>query len=173
MLNFFERFVRALTTRTAQVAQVALVFAMAVIMGNIILREVWKPIGGTHELVEMAGAVLLALGVAYTAMLKGHIAVGVLVEKFSPRIQAVVDILVTGTALYFTFILSREMFVYAARSAERGWTTGHLFIPLAPSIYLVAFGMIMVALVLLLDLIKAVLTVIAAPRIDAKGSESG
>ena len=38
---------------------------------------------------------------------------------------------------------------------EKGYETGHLKIPLAPSIFIVSFGFIMLAMVLLLDLIKA------------------
>ncbi len=166
MLNLFERFVQALTWRTAQVAQFALFFSMAIIVANVIARIPWKPVPGTVEIVEMSGAVLLGLGVAYTAIMKGHIAVGVLVDSFPPRIQAVVDIFVSTVSLFFTTVLAWQIYNFALTSAQRGYTTGFLYIPLAPSIYLVAFGMIMVALVLSRDLLKAVIVVV-------KGGESG
>ncbi len=164
-LQKFERFVNALTRRTAQTAQFALIFAMSIIVANVILRELWKPVPGTVELAEMSGAVLLALAVAYTAMMKGHIAVGVVVERFSPHKQAIVDIVVTVISLFFFFLLTREIFVYATKMMQRGYVTGHLGIPMAPSIYLVSFGFLMLTLVLFLDLLKAVITVI-------KGSET-
>ncbi len=166
MLVLFERFVQGLTWRTAQLAQVAMVFAMLIIVANVILRIPWKPIGGTVELVEMSGAVLLALGVAYTAIMKGHIMVGVLVERLSLRAQGVVEIVVSTISLYFSYLLAREILNYAINMMQRGYETGHLGIPIAPSIFLVAFGFIMLALVLLLDLVKA-LTIVK------KGSESG
>ena len=78
MIILFKKFVYNLTLRTAQAAQLAMVLAMLIIVLNIILRIPWKPLAGTVELVEMAGAILLALGVAYTAMTKGHIMVGIL-----------------------------------------------------------------------------------------------
>lgn len=155
MLNIFERFVRSLTWCTAQGAQVALVFTMAIIVTNVILRIPWKPVPGTFELVEMSGAVLLALGVAYTAMLKGHISVGIFVDKMPPRARGVVDFVMNTIALIFTFILSRELFFYASRMMDQGLITGHLGLPIAPSIYLVAIGFIMLALVLLRDLLGA------------------
>ncbi len=156
MINLFERFVQGLTWRTAQVAQVALFLSMAIIMINVLMRIPWKPLPGTVEIVEMTGAVLLALGVAYTAIMKGHIMVGVLVEKFSPRIQGLVDIFVSTISLIFTYMLAREILFFAISSMQRGYTTGHLYIPIAPAIFIVAFGFVMLAMVLVLDLIKAV-----------------
>ncbi len=155
MISLLEKFVHNLTLRTAQAAQLAMVLAMLIIVANVILRIPWKPIGGTVELVEMAGAILLALGVAYTAITKGHIMVGILVDRFPPRIQGIVDLVVTSISLFFSFILARELLFYAINMMEKGYETGHLKIPLAPSIYIVSFGFMMLTLVLLLDLIKA------------------
>ena len=165
MLNLFERFVQILTWRTAQVAQLAMVVVMAITVTNVIIRIPWRPIGGAVELVEMSGAVLLGLGVAYTAIMKGHIMVGVLVERFSPRIQGLIELVVSVISLFFSYLLARELIFFAYGRMIAGYETGHLKIPIAPSIYLVAFGFIMLALVLLLDLIRAIITV-------AKGSEA-
>ena len=165
MVAKFETFVRALTLRTAQVAQLALVFTMVIIVANVISRRfLWGPIPGTVELVEMSGAILLAMAVAYTAINKGHIMVGVLVERFPLRIQAIVGLVVNAIALFFIFLLARETFVYAARMMTRGYSTGLLRLPIAPSIYLVAIGFAMLALVISLDLVKAAIIVF-------KGSE--
>ncbi len=155
MLKRFEKLVESMTLRTAQAAQVAMVFIMVVIVANVILRIPWKPLGGTVELVEMAGAILLALGIAYTAMLKGHIMVGILVEKFPPRARGLTDVIVNFIALVFSFILARELLFYALSMLSRGYETGHLKIPVAPSIFLVAFGFFMLCMVLLLNLLKA------------------
>jgi len=166
LLNSFERLVQGLTWRTAQVAQVALFVVMAITVANVIIRVPFSPMGGAVELVEMSGAVLLGLAVAYTAIMKGHIMVGVLVERFSPRMQGLIDLITSILALFFSYILAREILFFAYDRMVAGYVTGHLRLPIAPSIYLVAFGFIMLVLVLTLDLIKAVTIVI-------KGSESG
>ncbi len=166
MVKNFEKFVHSLALRTAQASQVILVFVMLIIVVNVISRRVLlKPISGTVELVEMSGAMLLAMSVAYTAVMKGHIMVDVLVERFPPRIQASVGVVVNAIALFFSYLLARETFVFAARMMKRGYTTSQLLIPIAPSIYLVGFGFTMLALVLLKDLIKSVGVVL-------KGSEN-
>ena len=155
MIKVIERYVQALVWRTSQIAQVALFLSMAIIVANVLLRIPWKPVPGTVEIVEMLGAVLLALSVAYTGIMKGHIMVGVLVDRFSLRVQAAVDVFVNIISLSFTYVLGRAIVSFAASSLARGYTTGFLYIPIAPAIYLVAFGFLLLALVLLLDLAKA------------------
>jgi TRAP-type C4-dicarboxylate transport system permease small subunit len=165
-MDFINKFVHFITLGAAKVAQIALSFTMLIIVANVISRRLFRsPIPGTVELVEMSGAILLAMAVAYTAKLKGHIMVGVLVERFPPRIQGLVDMVVSSIALYFTYVLARETFVFAARMMARGYSTGYLRLPIAPSIYLVGFGFAMLALVLFRDIVNAVMLVV-------KGSES-
>ncbi len=164
-MNTFDRFIRALTWRTSQIGQFALAFAMFIIVANVFLRIPWNPVPGTVEIVELSGAVLYGMGIAYCAVMKGHIMVGVLVDRFSLRVQAIVDIFTTIIALYFTFMLSRELFVFAARMMSRGYTTTNLQLPVFPAIYLVAIGFVILALVLIRDLIKAAVIAI-------KGSET-
>lgn len=160
MINQLERFVHAISFRTAQIAQVVLFFTMLIIIVNIVIRIPWKPLPGTVEIVEMCGAILLATAVAYTAMMRGHISVGVLVERFPPRIQAAVDLFTNSITLLFTSMLAWETFVFASRMSQRGYSTPNLLIPIAPSVFLVSFSFAMLALVLLVNFIKAVIIVI-------------
>ena len=154
-MNMIDRLIRTMTWRTAQIGQVALFFAMSIIVVNVLSRIPWNPIAGTVELTEMAGAVLLATGVAYTAAMKGHIMVGYFVDRYPPRVQAIVDIFTNAVALFFIYLLARETLVFAGRMMARGYVSADLLIPKYPVIYLVAISFIMLALVTLKDLIKA------------------
>ncbi len=166
MINHLERFVQAVSFRTAQIAQVILFSTMLIIVINVIIRIPWKPLPGTVELVEMSGAILLAAAIAYTALMKGHIAVGVLVDRLPVRVQAAVEILTSAVSLLFSSVLARETFLFAMRMSQRGYTTPNLLIPIAPAVLLVAFSFAMLALVLLLNLVKAAAVLF-------KGSEPG
>lgn len=165
-MHILNKIVNIITLGAAKVAQVALTFTMLIIVANVISRRLLGvPIPGTVELVEMSGAILLAMAVAYTAKVKGHIMVDVLVERFPPRIQGIVDFVVSSIALYFTFVLARETFAFGAKMMAKGYSTGYLRLPIAPSIYLVGLGFAMLALVLFRDIVSAVMLVV-------KGSES-
>lgn len=162
-MDYFDRFVRFLTYWTAQLGEIFLAASMIIIVLNILSRLIWKPVPGTVEIVEICGAIMLAMGIAYCAFLKGHIQVDVLVDRFSPRVQAIFDFLTNSIAFVFTFYLARETFVFATRMMNRGYVTAHLLLPIYPSIFLVAFGFFMLTLVLLRNLISS-LFVIALKR---------
>lgn len=158
-MDFFDRLVQALTWWTAQVGQIILAASMTIIVANILSRLVWKPVPGTVEIVELFGAVMLAMGIAYCAVKKGHIQVDVLVERFSPRVQAAIDVITNSIALFFSGFLAWETIVFATRMMHRGYVTAHLQLPIYPSIYLVAFGFFMLSLVLLSNLIRSVISI--------------
>jgi hypothetical protein len=71
-------------------------------------------------------------------------------------VRRVIEIFVSAVALFFTSVLTVEIFRFGTRMLQRGYVTGHLQLPIAPAIYLVAFGFLMLALVLLRDLLMAV-----------------
>lgn len=160
LLKLFERIINSLTLRTAQISQVVLAFAMLIIVTDVIIRIWWKPLPGTVELIEMSGAVMLSMAVAYTAVKKGHIMVGVLVERFPKKIQAIIDFLINAVSLFFLALLSVETLEFASKMIEKNYVTGHLEIPISPSIYLVGFGFAMLSLVLLMDMVKAAIIVL-------------
>ncbi len=154
MVAKMEKIVYSMALWAARVAQVALAAVMFVIVTNVLMRAVWKPLPGTYELVEIGGAVLLSLGVAYCAVMKGHVAVEVLVEKLPLRLRALVEGTTSLIAFVFAGAIGYDSFVYSARVMGRGYATGHLSIPLYPFYYLVSFGLIILALVLLIDFVK-------------------
>lgn len=154
-MNLLDKITAALSWRISQIAQAALVLVMIIIVVNIIMRRFWVPLPGTVELVEILGAVILGLGLAYCQYKKGHIFVSILVKKFPLRVQALVDAFTSLLALIFSSFLSWQLIKYAARMTERGYATGHLDIPIGPFIYIVGIGCIMLAIVLLRDFIKS------------------
>jgi TRAP-type C4-dicarboxylate transport system permease small subunit len=89
---------------------------------------------------------------------KGHVAVGILVDRFRPRNQAVFVLVTSVIALAFTIFLTWGLFDHAMYNQRIGWTTGYLKIPRHPFIYLAAVSMALTCVVLIRDLLKAVIT---------------
>ncbi len=152
-MDFFDKFVHTLTRWTAKIGQVVLAASMLIIVANIISRLFWKPVPGTVEIVEIFGAIMLSMGVAYCAILKGHIYVDILFDRFSPRVQSTIDLITNTMALVFSGLLARESLIFATRMMHRGYLTAHLKLPIHPSIYLVALGFIMLSLVLIRNIL--------------------
>ena len=160
-----EKVIESMTRWTSYVGQIALFGAMAVVIINIVMRRFWRPLPGTVEISEILGAILLALGVAHCALADGHISVDFLVSKLPLKARAIVDSITAFIAFVFLSALAWESVQYAARTLERGMTTSHLKIPSYLVAYLVSFGFIMLAIVLLLNFVKMMAIIV-------KGSEN-
>jgi len=154
VFRFLDKFIEVLADIFAKTAQLALFLTMLIIVSNVLIRIWWKPIPGTYEIVELLGALLLSLGVAYCAMKKGHVSVDVIVEQFPARIQNIIDTLSNLIATAFIFAIGREAIRQSNRMMDRGLRTAHLHIPIHPFYFLVAFGIIMLGFVLLLRTIR-------------------
>ncbi|MBW1996429.1 MAG: TRAP transporter small permease [Deltaproteobacteria bacterium] len=134
---------------------IALAIMMGLIFVNVLMRAVWEPILGTYEYTSFLASMTIALALAHCATRKGHIMITIFAERLPEKAQAVLDVLVAllGFALYL--ILAWECSKYALsmyKSGEVGLTTE---IPFYPFIFLVAFGVLMLALVLLTDLLES------------------
>ncbi len=154
-MNILEKVIHTMAKRISQFAQFALVLVMLVIMANILMRIWWKPLPGSYELVEILGAVILSMGVAYCALTRGHVTVTLLVDKLSKKKQALVDLVTSIISFVFISAIGWGLLKYAKMTYNRGLETSTLSIPLYPVYFLVAAGLIMLAMTALLDLIKS------------------
>jgi len=123
---------------------------MLLIVANIILRTVFhQPILGTYELVGFITAMGVALALAHCAFQDGHIAVSFIIEHFTWKTQSIVAVFVNVTSLmlWTAAVWSLGKFGYAMKI--KGLVSPSAEIPVYPFIYLVAFGLMGLCLVLL------------------------
>jgi TRAP-type C4-dicarboxylate transport system permease small subunit len=99
------------------------------------------------------------MGIGYLTFVRGHVAVGILVDRFQPRVQAVIDLLTGLIALGFTIWLTEGVVEMAIRNLRYGWVTGVLEIPRAPFMFLIAASLALTCMVLVRDVIKAVMAI--------------
>jgi TRAP-type C4-dicarboxylate transport system permease small subunit len=159
-MNTFDKVLRFITEKMAWVAMFAIVACVALVVTDVIRYQVvGKPVPGTHELVELIAAVILSMGIGYLTFVRGHVAVGILVDRFRPRVQAIFDLITAAISLGFTIWLTEGVVKMAIRNYNYGWMTGVLEIPRYPFMYLIAFSLALACVVLLRDVIKAVIVI--------------
>ncbi len=150
-------------------SSLALFTAMVLIVGDIVTREfLGIRIPGRVEMVGLLGVIILGLSQAYCQLKKGHIAVGVLVNRFSLKMQALVDVFITIFTVVITSMFVWQLGMFALRLKDRGRATGHLEILEWPFVFILATGFIVLLLVLLRDLVKAFTVLISGGGISLK-----
>lgn len=143
--------VKGVSSILDKLAGLCIFSVMLLIVTNIILRTVFnQPILGTYELVGFLTAMGVALALAHCAFQEGHIAVSFIMERFPLKIQAITAVFVSVVSLVFwvATVWSLGKFAYAMKI--RGLVSPSAEIPVYPFIYLVAFGLLGLCLVLLL-----------------------
>ena len=124
---------------------------------NIFLRLVWTPIIGTFELMGYFGAIITAFALGYAQIKRTHIAVDILVIRFSKKTQRILNSVNYFICMVFFAIVSWQVAKYATTLYRTGEITETLRVIYYPFTYGVALGCALLSLVFLTDLLKSFL----------------
>lgn len=142
--------VKRVSSSLDKLAGLCIFAVMLLIVANIILRTVFHhPILGTYELVGFLTAMGVALALAHCAFQDAHIAVGFIMERFPRKIRAVTAVLVNATSFILWAATVWSLGKFGQAMKIKGLVSPSAEIPVYPFIYLVAFGLLGLCLVLL------------------------
>ena len=154
-MEFLDKISRLLSQVFLWIAGVFLVVMILLTCSNIFLRLVWAPVKGTFELMGYFGAIVTAFALGYTQLKKGHIAVDVLVNRFSKRTRRILNSINYFICIIFFAIAGWQIAKWATTLLRTGEVTETLRIVYYPFTYGVALGCFIICLVLLIDLLKS------------------
>jgi TRAP-type C4-dicarboxylate transport system permease small subunit len=130
---------------------------MLLITMDVFLRYSFnRPVKGSFELVEFMMAVVICLGMAYTGVQKGHVAVELLVSRFSPRVQALIDSFNWLVSMGLFLLISWKAVAQARVVGVSGLASSVLHVPVFPFLLVLAFGSGFLCLVFLVNFIDSV-----------------
>jgi len=132
--------------------------AMITITGaNIVIRLFWLPIRGTFELMGYFGAVVTAFALGYTQIKRGHIAVDIVVLRFSKKTQKILQAVNHLICMVFFILVTWQVAKYATTLRQTGEVTETLQIIYYPFTYTVALGCLILAFTFFVDFLKSIL----------------
>ena len=123
---------------------------------DIILRLFRRPILGTYEIVGFLGAIVAGFALAQTTIERGHVAVQVVVTRFSPQIQKIIYLITHVLSIFLFALLAWECVQYGNDFRASGEVSLTLRMPFYPVVYGVAFSAVVVCLVLFVDILQVV-----------------
>jgi TRAP-type C4-dicarboxylate transport system permease small subunit len=142
--------------KASNLAMIVLMAMGLLVVTDVILRRLFNsPISWTLEVIEVMLTVVVFFTVAYCAVTRGHISVDVLTSRLPPKGRAIVNVI----GCFLGIILFGFMTWCSIRSAIEDLashrTTGIVHIPIYPFVFVVAFGSILLVLVLLAQLLHS------------------
>jgi len=123
---------------------------------DVIGRYLGHPIFGSVELVGFMATLAVAFALPYTHEVRGHIGVEILVQNFSQRTQAIIEICTNSIALVFFVIVMWRMTVYARTIQKSGEVSMNLEFPEYTIIFITAFCFLIFCLTILEDIITSI-----------------
>jgi len=127
------------------------------VVANILMRAVFsRPLTGTMDLVNILMVLAISLGLAHCGLKNGHIAVDFFVERFSDRVRGIIGIMINATAIIFWGAAVWFMAAYARSMMVSNLLAGTVSIPLYPVIFMAAFGILVLTMVIVIKLFDAV-----------------
>jgi TRAP-type C4-dicarboxylate transport system permease small subunit len=145
----FSRFLKRMNQVLVPVGMVAILVMMVVVSLNVIGRFFGLPVFGTTEVVELAGVIMVSFILAYTQFDKQNVAATALIDKLSPRLQAIANSLTQLLTLVIVALLGWTGFVRAEEMLEAGEITAIFRIPQAPFRFVWVFGCLALFVVLI------------------------
>jgi len=150
-----ETIINALNRWLSWVAGGLLVTMMLINVVNMLMRAVYVPFFGSVEVICFIAALVAAFTLGYTQLYKGHTRVDILVSRFPPRVQAIIDSIMFFIGMVLFGVATWQLVRLATRYWEMGSVSETLHIIFFPLIYAVALGCALLCLVLLLDFLKS------------------
>ena len=153
-MRYFVQIIQSFSGLVCWVAGFALVGMMLLTSADVVGRYLGYPIKGTFDIVGLLGAVVVAFPLAYTQVLKRHIATELMAIYGSRFAQTIASIIVCLLGMGAYIMISWRCFVLGTKFWTVGRVSDTIEIPIYPFVYVVAFGCILNSLVLLVDLYK-------------------
>jgi TRAP-type C4-dicarboxylate transport system permease small subunit len=136
------------------IAYSALTFLMLLTVTDVILRTFRHPIIGTFEIVQLAGAVVIAFGIPITSWTRSLIYVDFFINTFPDWAKNTMNILTRVLSIAIFILIGYNLFTYATSLYLSGEVTPTKQLPFYPIIYGMSVACFVQVLVLIADIIK-------------------
>jgi len=154
-MTYLEKITTALNRWLSWVAGGLLVAMVLFTVVNLIMVQADRPFVGATEIVSFLAALVAAFALGYTQIQRGHTRIDILVSRFPPRVQSIIDSIMFFIGMVLFGVATWQLVRLATRYWEMGSVSETLYIIFFPFIYAVALGCAFLCLVLLLDFLKS------------------
>ncbi len=155
-LNKFQDWISGITNPLVGllkgIAMGVLFIMMLLTASDVIFRYIFnRPIAGSIELTEFMMATMVSFGIAYCAVLDGHVSVDVVVSLLPKKVRTIIGIITTLLSLGLFLLITWQNVLYIKEIFDSGLESPVLLLPAYPYIAAVAIGFGALCLVLLMN----------------------
>jgi TRAP-type transport system small permease protein len=157
-LQNIEKVIVSISSAMSNCATFSLMILMLIIVADVFLRCFFNhPILGSVEIVELMLLVTVFLVLPNNQYKKINIVIDVFYSRMSQKARRIMDIIIDVASLIIVSLLSWRAFTHFQFFIDSKSSTDLLKMPVAPFQFILAFGWLMLGIVLLHDLFSTIL----------------
>lgn len=118
-MNVFSKGVFYIMNILKMIGMICLGLVMLIVTVGVISRLVGHPLLGVVELAEIIHFVVILFAFAYTQSKKEHISIGLLVDRFSPKVQMIFDNIAYLLTVSVCMVISYVFFTISMEETKR------------------------------------------------------
>lgn len=152
--GLINRGLSPLTGGASRIGSGFLAVMMLLTVVDVVGRRLFNhPQPGSLELSELMLVILISLGIAHAELRRRHITIDLMVERFRPRLQGVVNGTMYVFYLVTSVLLTWRLYVDGVAQWHTGLATGTLDLPIFYFIFVAALGFALFSLAILVNLL--------------------
>jgi len=140
----------------AWLAGFALILMLMIVVGNALIRIVYRPFPGTPEIVGWLAAITTSFALGYTQMNKGNVALDMVTNKLSLRAQKTLEAVFALCCALFFAIAGWKIVGYGLTLKDSSYLSETLRVAYYPFLFIISFGFLGLTLTLLLEFVGLV-----------------
>ena len=157
-LQNIDKVIVSISRAMTNCATFGLMILMMIIVADVFLRCFFnRPILGSIEIVEFMLLVTVFLVLPNNQYRKINIVIDIFYSRLSQKAKRVMDVIIDVTSLAIVSLLSWRAFAHFQFFLDSNSSTDLLKMPIAPFQFILAFGWLMLGIVILLDLFNTIL----------------
>lgn len=157
---------------TGMIGSAVIAVVMFLTVADVVGRKFFnKPITGTFEISEMLLVIVVFSTAAYCQLLRGHVTIDLLVERFSQKVRDIIDSVMYVVFLVTFALLSWQLYVYAIDILNQKTVSGTIMLPIYPFAFIAALGSTLLCLLVFMDLMRYISKVIGNEAVENKTLE--
>lgn len=138
-----------------KIAQIFLALLAILIGINVLLSAIWKPIIGVYEIVSLLIGVVIAFAIPNCAIVKGHPAIDIFVNRFPKRVQRVTDAVKEVISITLFGLIAWQIYIYGKAFMQSGEVSPTLHLPHFVILYMITIAMALLFIVLIVGFYKS------------------
>lgn len=151
----FEKLISRISWLLNLVPSVLIIVMTFLIFVDVFLRYIFnRPLTYTYDMVCIMLVVIASLAMPYTTLVKGHVAVDILMLRLSKRKQLIIDTITHIISIVLFLTISWQCFIFAQDFKTAGEVTPTIYFPVYPILYAMSLCFSFSCLVILLNLLE-------------------